>query len=170
MQKRTASRHSYSENVIISFKHYEEKNLEKVSVFAFTSISPVESMHEDICTLALDKLTSLILLPFDRKFTDEATESENKKLRALNFSVLERAPCSVWILIDQGFMKHLYFKEFSLLSSFRIAMIFFGGSDDLEALTLAKRMANEPSNSLIIVRFIAEADGGCTDWEKNARY
>ncbi|GLT80428.1 hypothetical protein SLA2020_518670 [Shorea laevis] len=39
MQKRTAPRLSYSENVIISFKHFEEKNPEEVSVYAFTSMS-----------------------------------------------------------------------------------------------------------------------------------
>jgi hypothetical protein len=59
--------------------------------------------------------------------------------------VLELAPCSVGILVDRG---HLGRPMVSLESSCSVAMIFLGGSDDREALTFAKRMANNSENYL----------------------
>ncbi|KAK8628970.1 hypothetical protein V6N13_077829 [Hibiscus sabdariffa] len=43
---------------------YEENNRGLVTVNAFTAISPPKLMHEDVCTMALNKQTSFILLPF----------------------------------------------------------------------------------------------------------
>ncbi|KAK9013919.1 hypothetical protein V6N11_005094 [Hibiscus sabdariffa] len=49
---------------ILPFRQYEENNRGLVTVNAFTAISPPKLMHEDVCTMALNKQTSFILLPF----------------------------------------------------------------------------------------------------------
>ncbi|KAE8670992.1 hypothetical protein F3Y22_tig00112000pilonHSYRG00069 [Hibiscus syriacus] len=53
---------------IAAFNQYEKNNWETVTVNAFTAISPSKLMHEDVCTLALHKQASFILLPFHRKW------------------------------------------------------------------------------------------------------
>lgn len=168
MQKKTVSNRSYSENVILSFKLFEEKNWGTACVYPFTAISPPKLMHEDVCMLALDKLASIVVLPFHRKwFIDGSIESDDNTKRALNCSVLERAPCSVGILIDRGRIGRFISSELSLGSSFRVAMIFLGGSDDREALTLAKRMSQNTSINLTVFRFIVKSDEMIsTNWEK----
>lgn len=57
---------SYSENVIISFNKYEANKWGAVTVNTFTAVSPPSLMQDERCTLALDELASLIILPFDR--------------------------------------------------------------------------------------------------------
>ncbi|KAM7254386.1 hypothetical protein ACFE04_003836 [Oxalis oulophora] len=65
-------------------------------------------MYEDICTLALERSTSLIVLPFHRRwYLDGSVESEDNSTRVLNRMVLNRAPCSVGILIDRGYKRRL---------------------------------------------------------------
>ncbi|XP_075633699.1 cation/H(+) antiporter 4-like [Castanea sativa] len=165
MQKKTVSNISYSENVTVAFNHFQRDNENAVSVSVFTAISPPKFMHEDICTLALDKLTSLIVLPFHRKWSiDGSIESEDSTVRTLNCSVLELAPCSVGILVDRGSLSH---STVSSEASYSIAMIFIGGNDDREALMFAKRMANDPNISLTVIRFVDS--GGNEDvssWDK----
>jgi hypothetical protein len=165
MQKKTVSNNSYSKNIILSFKHFEQDNLGVVSVSVFTLISSLKSMHENICILGLDKLTSLIILPFHRKLSiDGFVELEDNAMRSLNCSVLELAPCSVGILIDRGNLDH---SLISSKSSYSVAMIFFGGNDDREALTFAKRMANHSKITLTVVHFVTVGNqGNNTNWEE----
>ncbi|KAI5342092.1 hypothetical protein L3X38_009967 [Prunus dulcis] len=151
----------FSEKVIGPFNQYQLNNQGAVSANIFTAISPSNIMDEDICTLALDKLTSIILLPFHRKFTfDGSIESDDNTRRALNSSVLERAPCSIGIIVHRGHLRHSS-------SLYRIAMIFLGGRDDREALTFAKRVTKDPGSfSLTVVRLDAEDGKTMNDWEK----
>jgi len=164
MQIKTMSNSSYSENIIHSFNHFEQDNEGAVSVDFFTAISPLKSMHNDICILGLDKLTSLIVLPFHRKWSiDGSVELEDNTMRTLNCSVLELAPCSVGILIDRG---HLGSSMISSESSYSVAMIFFGGDDDREALSFAKRMANHSKIALTVIHFVATYNEGNTYWDE----
>ncbi|KAG2699239.1 hypothetical protein I3760_07G184200 [Carya illinoinensis] len=164
MQKKTLSNRSYSQDLILSFSHFQRNNQEAIVVNVFTAISPSKLMYEDICTLALDKLTSLIVIPFHRKYSiDGSIELEDNTLRTLNCSVLDRAPCSVAILVNRG---HIRRSTPSVLASYSIAMIFLGGNDDREALTLAGRMVKDSSVSLTVVRLIAEGEESITDWNK----
>jgi predicted SnoaL-like aldol condensation-catalyzing enzyme len=164
MQKKTISNRSCSEDVILAFNHFEQDNQGVVSVNAFTSISPLKYMHDDICILGLDKLTSLIVLPFHRKWSiDGSVEFDDNTIRNLNCSVLELAPCSVGILIDRG---HFSRSMISSESTCSIAMIFLGGNDDREALTFAKRMGNHSKIILTVVNFIATENEGDNHWDK----
>ncbi|KAF4380467.1 hypothetical protein F8388_024760 [Cannabis sativa] len=156
VQKKALSQVSYSHNVILSFKLFENSNWDAVQVNVFTAVSPRKLMYEDICIMALDKLTSLMILPFHRKWSpDGHVELDDGMLRALNNSVLERAPCSVGILVTRSNSG----RAGPLLSSqdtyrYSVAMVFLGGKDDREALTYAKRMAMGSSVRLHVIHLI----------------
>ncbi|PQM38503.1 cation/H(+) antiporter 4 [Prunus yedoensis var. nudiflora] len=125
-------------------------------------------MYDDICTLAIDKATSLIILPFHRKWSrvNGSIESENQNTRTLNCRVLETAPCSVGILVNRGHVKCTN-SSASPNEAYRVALIFLGGSDDREALTFAKRVANDTYISLTVIRLV-DASGyedGNDKWE-----
>lgn len=142
-----ASENSYSENVIIAFDLYEHDKQGATSVNTYTALSPLNLMHEDVCTLALDKLASIIILPFHRKWsTDGTIENEDKNIRSLNCMVLERAPCSVGILVSRV----VHQRD----SPLRLAMIFLGGQDDREALCLANRAARDSSIHLFVYHLV----------------
>ncbi|XP_071902735.1 cation/H(+) antiporter 4-like [Coffea arabica] len=151
---------SYSENVIHAFKQFERNNWGSVAVQAFTAISPRNLMHEDICTLALDVLASLIIVPFHRKWgIDGSVESEDQCLRMVNRNVLDRAPCSVGILVDRGHLGRSGSMTLSVKAHF-VAVIFLGGKDDQEALTLAKRMTRNENVNLTVMRYISKGRDG----------
>lgn len=168
-QKDNSASHvnTYSANVFLYFNQFEKENRGAVNLSIFTAISPPKFMHEDICTLALDKFTSLLILPFHRKWSiDGSIESEDNTIRTLNLSVLERAPCSVGILVDRGHLGRST-SVVSTLSSFSVAVIFLGGKDDREALTFAKRMAKDSTIRLTVIHLVAmgnESAGG--EWDK----
>ncbi|KAL1155207.1 hypothetical protein V6Z11_A08G008600, partial [Gossypium hirsutum] len=152
-QETSTATSSFFEN-IIPFYEYEGNNWDLVTVKAFTIITPPKLMHDDICTMALDKQTSFIILPFHRKWSiDGSLEEENNVVRNLNCNVLDQAPCSVGILIDCGRIQKLLKQSSS--SSFSIGMLFLGGKDDREALTLARRMARDPRVKLTVIHLIA---------------
>ncbi|KAL5577134.1 hypothetical protein UlMin_018833 [Ulmus minor] len=154
LQKKTLSNYSYSENVILSFTHFQRENHGAAFVNVFTAISSTEYIHEDICTLALDKLTSLIILPFHRKWTlDGSIESKDPTIHSVNCSVMERSPCFVAILVDRGHMESVE-SVASCQASYRVAMIFLGGSDDREALTFSKRMVKDSCIKLSVIHFL----------------
>ncbi|CAN0887985.1 Cation/H(+) antiporter 4 [Linum grandiflorum] len=74
--------------VIIAFNQLERRTFRRTSVNNFTSISQPEFMHDDICTLALDKSASLILIPFHVTWAfDGGIESEDASVRMLNSKV-----------------------------------------------------------------------------------
>ncbi|XP_038992557.1 cation/H(+) antiporter 11-like [Hibiscus syriacus] len=147
---------------IVAFNQYEKNNWETVTVNAFTAISPSKLMHEDVCTLALDKEVSFILLPFHRKWSvDGSIEDDNNVIRNMNCNVLDRAPCSTGILVDRR--RKLFM---SSTSTYSVGMIFLGGKDDREALTLAKRIARDPKVKLTVIHLIADEDSGnFIDWD-----
>ncbi|KAF7802876.1 cation/H(+) antiporter 4-like [Senna tora] len=137
---------SYSENVFMSFQNYEHsKSPGAASTNTYTAISPLSLMHEDVCHLALDKLASIVILPFHRRWSiDGLIESEDKSIRSLNTRVLQMAPCSVGILVNRAAIPN------EPNASLHLAVIFFGGKDDREALCLAKRACTNPSVRLVV--------------------
>ncbi|KAH1206868.1 Cation/H(+) antiporter 8 [Glycine max] len=66
------------------------------------------SNYDDIYTLALTKFTSLIVLPFHKKWSYDGNcvEIEDETLRELNFRVMERAPCSVALFFAKRITKN----------------------------------------------------------------
>ncbi|GAU26987.1 hypothetical protein TSUD_290380 [Trifolium subterraneum] len=84
-----------AEKLLESFQSLEREFQDCLVVNAFTAISPPEMMYDDICTLALDNFTSLIILPFHRQWSCDgnSVELEDESLRDINYRVMERAPC-----------------------------------------------------------------------------
>uniref|UniRef100_A0A2N9IFQ4 Cation/H+ exchanger transmembrane domain-containing protein n=1 Tax=Fagus sylvatica TaxID=28930 RepID=A0A2N9IFQ4_FAGSY len=64
LTKRPSSKASPSEPIVNAFRYYEHSSHGLVTVFPFTAISHCKTMHDDVCSLALDKRTSLIIVPF----------------------------------------------------------------------------------------------------------
>ena len=122
-----------------------------VSIQTLAAVSPYQSMHEDVSVLAEDKHVSLIVVPFHKQQTvDGGMEPINPHVRGFNESLLSTSPCSVAILVDRG----LSAAAARMATEHHVALFFFGGPDDREALAYAWRMVEHPGVTLTIVRFL----------------
>uniref|UniRef100_A0A7N0TGH8 Cation/H+ exchanger domain-containing protein n=1 Tax=Kalanchoe fedtschenkoi TaxID=63787 RepID=A0A7N0TGH8_KALFE len=160
--------------VIDAFRNYKKKYEEEaMKLDVYTSITTVKLMPTDICTLALDKVASLIILAFHVEWAEDGTlEYEDFKLKNLNMAVMERAPCSVGILINRGNLTSaatISLTNTFTASYFNIALLYFGGGDDREAASVALRMmANSGNTTLTVIHFktagaAGEAEEGFQD-------
>ncbi|XP_043699862.1 cation/H(+) antiporter 15-like [Telopea speciosissima] len=144
---------NHTQRIMNAFKIFENNNQGIVFVQFYTCIAPYSTMHEDICTVALDKYTSLLILHFHKFWSSEGVMVESAGLRNANKRVLKKSPCSVAILVDLGaFGRPRSIHE--SWSFYRIGLIFIGGADDREALFYAIRMVAHPNVKLTVVRFI----------------
>ncbi|KAK7359277.1 hypothetical protein VNO77_01230 [Canavalia gladiata] len=145
----SCSHKSYSDDVILAFHLYEHGNFGAATAYTYTAISPPTLMHEDVCQLALDKVASIIILPFHLRWSsDGGIESNDKNIRSLNCKLLEIAPCSIGILVTRS--------SFQSNSFIRLAMIYLGGKDDREALCLAKRAMRNQRVNLVVYHLTPE--------------
>ncbi|GFP81127.1 cation/H(+) antiporter 15 [Phtheirospermum japonicum] len=140
-----------ADQIIAAFDNYELRS-EGVITHTYTARSAFAAMDEDICNVARDKRAALIILPFHRQQTiDGDMEDINPSIRNVNEGVLANASCSVGILIDRGSAEaHDH--------ATNVAVLYFGGPDDREALGYAWRMADNTDVRLTVVRFIPSAD------------
>ncbi|KAK9168016.1 hypothetical protein Syun_000156 [Stephania yunnanensis] len=166
-----SSKATASGSIVNIFRRFNHQNQGVLSVQAFTTICPYETMHEDVCMLALDKETSLIVIPFHKRWTaDGAVASTKPALRTLNSNVLDRAPCSVAIFADRDIMisglKTATTATAIPPNSFHVALLFLGGADDREALAYAQRMATDSGIKLRVVRLVAADDPNVDEWQK----
>ncbi|KAJ7969435.1 Cation/H(+) antiporter like [Quillaja saponaria] len=140
-----------SDHIINAFENFEQ-HAGCVSVHPLTAISPYSTMHEDICTLAEDRHAAFIIIPFHKQQTvDGGMEATNPAFRIVNQNVLANAPCSVGILVDRGLNGSNRLAANQV--SHHVAVLFFGGPDDREALAYAWRMSEHQGISLTIMRF-----------------
>ncbi|KAF6174097.1 hypothetical protein GIB67_020279 [Kingdonia uniflora] len=151
--KDNSSYNNRSKRIINAFGIYEQRNQGIVSIYAFTAISPYLSMHNDICSIALEKRASIIIIPFHKQRTSDGMVETTNPIRNVNRNVFNMAPCSVGLLIDRGTSgaKSCLMGSKSL---FRVAVIFLGGADDREALSYGMRMADHSNVSLTVIRFL----------------
>ncbi|KAJ7971737.1 Cation/H(+) antiporter 15 [Quillaja saponaria] len=155
LTRRPSYKASSSGHIINAFVSYENNNHGLVNVHPFTAISPCETMHDDVCTIALDKKASLVVVPFYKKLLPcGATESQKRIVRVVNNNILEKAPCSVAILVDRGLLKSGPRPILASCSSFHVAVLFLGGPDDREVLAIAARMSGLPNVNLTIIRLL----------------
>lgn len=146
---------SPSEQVINAFRCYEKTSNGLVSVYPFTAISPSVTMHDDICSLALDKKTSLAIIPFYKLFRADGTvDSYRSAGKIMSKSGMNQAPCSVAILVNRGFLKTSRLSS-SSWSLYRVAILFLGGDDDREALAIAERICGHPNVRLTLIRLVS---------------
>lgn len=140
---------------------FEQQYFGAVAVQQFTAMSLTKFMHHDICTVAFNKLASLIILPFHRKWNHQGKLIlDSSSLRAINSEVLDLSPCSVAILIDRHKIRR------GATSMYNVGVAFFGGTDDREALAYARRMALSPGVHLTVVRFVPwDIYSGDSQWD-----
>ncbi|XP_045822389.1 cation/H(+) antiporter 4-like [Trifolium pratense] len=159
LQQRKRSTQNYSIELVVTFDLFERDHAGSATANTYTSISPTTSMPEDVCYLALDKNAAIIILPFHiRWLKNGSIESEDNSVRSLNLKVLERAPCSVGILVDRG-------STTNISQVYKVAMIFLGGPDDREAFCLAKRFSKNLDNTLFVYRLLS-CEHNSTGWEE----
>lgn len=150
-----------SDHIINAFENFEQ-HAGSVSIQPLTAISPYSSMHEDICNLAEDKRVAFIIIPFHKQQTvDGGMEATNPAFRMVNQNVLANAPCSVGILVDRGLSGSTRLAANQV--SHHVAVLFFGGPDDREALAYAWRMSEHPGINVTVMRFIAGAEAAASN-------
>ncbi|KFK34621.1 hypothetical protein AALP_AA5G169800 [Arabis alpina] len=150
-------------SIIGGFEAYRQ--LGRVAVRPITAISPLPTMHEDICHMAETKRVTMVILPFHKRWNvdhghqdGEGNEPENvgHGWRLVNLKVLKNAPCSVAVLVDRG-LGSIESQNSSIDGSNvveRVCVVFFGGPDDREALELGGRMAEHPAVKVTVIRFL----------------
>ncbi|KAF8117330.1 hypothetical protein N665_0011s0053 [Sinapis alba] len=156
-------------NVIGGFQAYRQ--LGRVAVRPITAVSPLHTMHEDICHMAETKRVTMIILPFHKRWNVDHGQDHHRHQdggdgnvpenvghgwRLVNQRVLKNAPCSVAVLVDRGLgsieAQSSRVDESNVVE--RVCVIFFGGPDDREALELAGRMAEHPAVKVTVIRFL----------------
>ncbi|KAI3453779.1 hypothetical protein Pfo_010442 [Paulownia fortunei] len=145
---------SDTNQIVVAFEAFQ--HLSQVSIQPTTAISPMSSMHEDICTSAERKRVAIIILPFHKhQRLDGHLETTRADLRYVNRRVLEHAPCSVGILVDRGLGGTSHVSASNV--NYTVTAFFFGGNDDREALSYGALMAEHTGISLNAVRFIVDS-------------
>ncbi|KAH0909457.1 hypothetical protein HID58_032778 [Brassica napus] len=139
------------DNVVVAFE--ASCNVRNVSVRSVTAISPLLTVHEDICSSADSKHAAFVILPFHRQWSSLEQEFERvrSEFQGINKRVLENSPCSVGILVDRGGLSDNDSEVASSSFSLSVNVLFFGGGDDREALAYGLRMAEHPEVKLTIV-------------------
>ncbi|AES94002.2 cation/H(+) antiporter 18 [Medicago truncatula] len=146
-------RHGDSVHVIVAFEAYQK--LSQVCVRPMIAISSMANIHEDICATADRKRAAVIILPFHKQQRlDGSLGIIRNDFRLVNKRVLEHASCSVGIFVDRGLGGSCHVSASNV--SYCIAVLFFGGGDDHEALAYGARMAEHPGIRLVVIRFLVE--------------
>ncbi|KAE9596073.1 hypothetical protein Lal_00030959 [Lupinus albus] len=143
---------SKSECMINAFRSYEKQNSGKLVTKLFTSISPYETMHDEICLEIVEKRVSMLIVPFHRQWISTEITESTQPIRALNRHLLRIAPCSVGVLIERGPLNRN--SAITCLSYYSVGVVFIEGPDDREALVYAMRMANGPNVRVTVVRLV----------------
>ncbi|XP_065880600.1 cation/H(+) antiporter 15-like [Euphorbia lathyris] len=141
-----------SEKIFSAFETFQHVNCGNVALNCYKGISPSRTMHNDVCSLALEERITFIIMPFHTQTIDNKTIESSHSYRHLNMNVLDKAPCSVGILVDRSNPK----KSSLLLEetlSYKIIVLFFGGADDREALAYGRRMLKHPCVSVSVLHF-----------------
>ena len=123
----------------------------KVLIHQRKVVSHFERMYEDVCDSIEDLRVSIIFLTFHKhQRLDGKMESGKDGMRTTNHKVMRHAPCSVGIFVDRG---QTGFQQPTSQSVQNIATLFFGGSDDREALACSKMISNHPHIHLTLIHF-----------------
>jgi hypothetical protein len=139
----------------VAFEAFQQ--LSTVRVRAMTAISDLETIHRDIIDSASNKRAAVVIVPYHKTLQQDGSfHSLGSAYHAVNKRVLREAPCSVAILVDRGLGGHSQVAAQNV--AFSVAMLFFGGPDDREALAYAARMAEHPGITVTVSRFQPNRD------------
>ncbi|CAH8269677.1 unnamed protein product [Arabidopsis lyrata] len=136
---------SRRDQIVKAFHNFEKTNQETVLIECFTAVAPRKTMHEDVCAIAFDQETDIVILTLDAGI--ESWE------RLLCRNLLQNCPCSVALFIDRGRLPDFRFVPLKKLT-INICAIFLGGPDDREMLAYATRLASHPSVDLHVFRLV----------------
>ncbi|KAI3992374.1 hypothetical protein MKX01_030095 [Papaver californicum] len=162
-QRTSTSNPTKSERIINVFQQFQKRRQNLVTVHAFSTVSPYASMHNDICTMSVDKRTALVIFPFYRQDALSVRDDlagkniSSRAIKTLLQNLLRNAPCSVGILIGGGGNHKTQSTSFLPDTSYRVIVLFFGGPDDREALAFVMNMIHHPSVHVTVVRFYGPA-------------
>nr|GMD98405.1 cation/H(+) antiporter 20 [Ipomoea batatas] len=155
-----------------------------VSVRPATAVSPLPTMHADICQMAEEKRAIMVILQFHKRWVGglggdgEVVEDMGHGWRGVNQMVLKEAPCSVALLVDRGyggeaaaFLKTPDEKSDGVergagAVAQRVCVVFIGGADDREALVLGGRMAEHPAVRVKVIHFVEKQEVEKSDLNK----
>ncbi|KAJ0265613.1 Cation/H(+) antiporter 16 [Hirschfeldia incana] len=139
------------DNVVVAFE--ASCDLRNVSVRSVTAVSPLLTVHEDVCSSADSKHAAFVILPFHRRWRslEQEFETVRSEFQGINKRVLENSPCSVGILVDRCGLSDNDSEVAPSSFTFSVNVLFFGGGDDREALAYGLRMAEHPGVKLTIV-------------------
>ncbi|XP_031253667.1 cation/H(+) antiporter 15-like [Pistacia vera] len=136
-----------TDRIMRAVMKYSKTSYIPVNVVPYTIIAPYNTMHENICNLAKHSYIPLIVLPFRKS---RETNAKSTSLRNFTLNVQEYAPCTVGILFDRGLPRSLS----STQLRYNVAVLFMGGPDDREAMSLAARMSRNPDVSITVFRIL----------------
>ncbi|XP_071701284.1 cation/H(+) antiporter 14-like [Rutidosis leptorrhynchoides] len=135
-----------------AFNYFMERNYDAVIVEHFVAMVPYRSMHEDIYTIAINKCANIVIVPFHKRWAiDGSIDATFPGIRLVNMKFMEKAPCSIGILVDRGQIGGPKSVLTRRTKVFRITQLFLGGIDDREALAYSSRMAQHHHTSLLLV-------------------
>ncbi|OWM87384.1 hypothetical protein CDL15_Pgr022495 [Punica granatum] len=137
-----------TDHIMRAFNNYSRSSDGTVTVKPFTIIAPYKSMHENIGNLARGQAAHLIVVPFQKRQQDDVREVTY--LRSLNPNIQASAPCTVGILVDNGFHHRARYSN----SLFNVAVIFLGGPDDREALAYGTRASGREGIHITVIRIL----------------
>ncbi|KAH1214448.1 Cation/H(+) antiporter 14 [Glycine max] len=142
----------HSQSITNVFKSYEQHNMGNVMVKLYTSISPFETMHDEICLQAAQKRVCMLIVPFHKQWRDGQVMESAHHVRTLNLHLLRTAPCSVGILVERG--KLTRNNPLNSVSFYSVGIVFIEGPDDREALAYAMRMADHSNIKVTLIRLM----------------
>ncbi|KAI4315970.1 hypothetical protein L6164_023993 [Bauhinia variegata] len=150
--------HTQSEKIFNAFRKLGEQHKGHLTLHCYKGISPHTTMHNDVCYLALERRIALIIIPFHKRWIVGRRVESSLAYWHLNKNVLEKAPCSVGVLIDHGNQKKFWSEHAEASSTYKVAVYFFGGPDDREGLAYAKRMMEHPNVYITLFHFTSSTE------------
>ncbi|WCJ39172.1 Cation/H(+) antiporter 2 [Euphorbia peplus] len=124
----------------------------KIMIRQSKVVAAFPTMYEDVCNWIEDLRVSIVFLTFHKhQRLDGKLETGKVGIRLTNQKLLRHAPCSVGIFVDRG---QTGFQLPSSDSVQHVAALFFGGSDDREALACSTRLVPHPHTKLTLIRFL----------------
>lgn len=146
------SHSTHSQTIINAFRSYEQQNSGNVVVNLYTSLSPYETMHDEICMQVAEKRACMLIIPFHKQWKPNGITESAHPIRALNRHLLRTAPCSVGVLIERGTLSRN--NPLTSVIFYSVGIVFIEGPDDREALAYAMRMANHPHVRITLIRLM----------------
>ncbi|KAI7738345.1 hypothetical protein M8C21_008408 [Ambrosia artemisiifolia] len=126
----------------------------KIMIHQAKTVAPFLTMYQDVCDFSDDIRASFIVLPFHKhQRIDGKFENDKDGIRTTNQKVLRNAQCSVAILVDRAHTT-TGTQAAGSESLQQIAILFFGGPDDREALGFSKRLSTHHHSSVTVFRFL----------------